>query len=326
MSAPEKAPWLVSAYQLDGKGGGRRLSGKDLASGPPEGAFWVHLDATREETRKWLNAKAGLDPVTVAALLEEETRPRVSEMAGGTLVILRGVNLNQDAEPEDMVSVRLFVTREGIYSARRRRLRAVGDLEDALAAGAGPGGAGELVVRLVHLLVDRMQPTFTALEDMIDSIEEEMEEKTGAELRAALMELRRDVVSYRRYLLPQRDALGRLRMSPPSWLGRDQLISLQEAYDRTVRILEELDAGRERIQIIQDQLATQLANQLNQKMYLLSIMAALFLPLGFLTGLLGINVAGIPGAEYGYAFWVFVAMLAVIVTLMVLFFRKKGWL
>lgn len=326
MSAPEKAPWLVSAYQLDGKGGGRRLSGKDLASGPPEGAFWVHLDATREETRKWLKTKAGLDPVTVAALLEEETRPRVSEMAGGTLVILRGVNLNQDAEPEDMVSVRLFVTREGIYSARRRRLRAVGDLEDALAAGAGPGGAGELVVRLVHLLVDRMQPTFTALEDMIDSIEEEMEEKTGAELRAALMELRRDVVSYRRYLLPQRDALGRLRMSPPSWLGRDQLISLQEAYDRTVRILEELDAGRERIQIIQDQLATQLANQLNQKMYLLSIMAALFLPLGFLTGLLGINVAGIPGAEYGYAFWVFVGMLAVIVTLMVLFFRKKGWL
>lgn len=326
MSAQEKGPWLVSAYQLDGKGGGTPLSAKDLAPGPPKGLFWIHLDATKDETRKWLKAKAKLDPVTVSALLEEETRPRVTEMEGGTLVILRGVNLNENAEPEDMVSIRLFVTEGRVYSARRRRLKAVGDLEDALKAGTGPAGMGELVVRIVHLLVDRMQPTFTALEDMIDSIEEEMEEKTGAELRAALMELRREVVRYRRYLLPQRDALGRLRMSAPPWLGRDQLISLQEAYDRTVRILEELDAGRERIQIIQDQITTQLANELNQKMYLLSIMAALFLPLGFLTGLLGINVAGIPGAEYGQAFWVFVGLLAVIVVFMVLFFRKKGWL
>jgi zinc transporter len=92
-----------------------------------------------------------------------------------------------------------------------------------------------------------------------------------------------------------------------------------------VRYIEDLDAIRERAQIIMDELANIIAEKLNRNMYVLSVIAAIFLPLGFLTGLLGINVGGIPGAENEYAFLFFSALLLVIVVVQIILFKLKKW-
>jgi zinc transporter len=60
-------------------------------------------------------------------------------------------------------------------------------------------------------------------------------------------------------------------------------------------------------------------------MYMLSVLAAIFLPLGFLTGLLGINVGGFPGAENPWAFLLFLLFLAGIVVVQMLWFKRKKW-
>ena len=69
-----------------------------------------------------------------------------------------------------------------------------------------------------------------------------------------------------------------------------------------------------------------LSEQMNNRMYVLSIAAAIFLPLGFLTGLLGVNLGGIPGADNTVAFWVFVVIIVLVVVLMAVLFRWKRWL
>ena len=93
-----------------------------------------------------------------------------------------------------------------------------------------------------------------------------------------------------------------------------------------MRHLEDLDAIRERAAVTQEELQSRLAEQQNIRMYVLSIVAAIFLPLGFLTGLLGINVGGIPGSDNPSAFVIFVLILASLLALQVLYFRKKKWL
>ena len=79
------------------------------------------------------------------------------------------------------------------------------------------------------------------------------------------------------------------------WLDEDDKARLNETTNMLIRFLEELDSSIERAQIIQQTIANQVSEQLNQRMYVMSVVAALFLPLGFLTGLLGVNVGGIPG-------------------------------
>jgi zinc transporter len=92
------------------------------------------------------------------------------------------------------------------------------------------------------------------------------------------------------------------------------------------RYLEDLDAARERAAVTQEELVSRLSEQMDNRMYVLSVVAAIFLPLGFLTGLLGINVGGIPGAEYKAAFAIFCTFLGAIAIIELIIFRKKKWM
>ena len=69
-----------------------------------------------------------------------------------TLVVLRGVNLNSGADPEDMVSLRLWIEAERVLTLRHRRLASVQEVVDQLAAGNGPCSSGEVL----NEIVDRM--------------------------------------------------------------------------------------------------------------------------------------------------------------------------
>ena len=82
---------------------------------------------------------------------------------------------------------------------------------------------------------------------------------------------------------------------------------------------------RERVAVTQEELLSRLSDQMNTRMYVLSVVAAIFLPLGFLTGLLGVNVGGIPGVENPWAFYLFVLFLVGIVVAQMLWFKRKKW-
>jgi zinc transporter len=101
---------------------------------------------------------------------------------------------------------------------------------------------------------------------------------------------------------------------------------LRENADRMTRFVEDLDLVRERAVVVQEELVSRLSEKMDRTMYVLSIVAAIFLPLGFLTGLLGINVGGIPGADYKGSFLIFSVILICIVAFQVWFFRRKKWM
>jgi len=151
-------------------------------------------------------------------------------------------------------------------------------------------------------------------------------EARSGNLREALGGLRRQAIMLRRYLAPQRDVLSRLQVEQAGWLGQGHRLHLREIADRITRYVEDLDAARERAAVIQEQLTGRLSEQMNRTMYVLSLVAAIFLPLGLLTGLLGINVGGIPGAENHWAFALVTFMLVVIAAGQIWLFRRTKML
>jgi zinc transporter len=312
---------------LDGKGGARSLTPDELAAwSPDQGVLWVHLDYTDPDDRHWLETGSGLDPLIVEALRAEETRPRATTVGDGMLIALRGVNVTPGAEPDDMVAIRLWVDQERIISTRHRRAMSVADVATQLASGKGPTSAAQCLVELVDQLVGRMSDTVDQFEDRVAELEEQFLEASSAAMRFDLAILRRQAIMLRRYLAPQREALARLNTAMAGWLDDSGLLHLREVSDRLVRHIEDLDAVRERAAVVQEELQNRTSEQVNTRMYVLSVVAAIFLPLGFLTGLLGINVGGIPGADNTLAFWVFIAMLVLVVILQVMIFRWRKWL
>jgi zinc transporter len=224
-----------------------------------------------------------------------------------------------------MVSIRLWVEPGRIVSVRQRRLMSVDDLRASLAQGAGPVDEGDFLVQLAERLVARMVDVINDVDDAVDAVQAEVLRSGSVRLRSELTRLRHEIIALRRYLAPQRDALLRLGQVRPAWLHEEHQLLLREQADRVTRFVEDLDAARDRAAVTQEELGNRLSEQMNTRMYVLSLVAAVFLPLGFLTGLFGINVGGMPLAEDPWGFWEVSGLLATITAIQVLLFRWRGW-
>ena len=143
--AHEPADGLVFAYVLDGQGGGTAADWHRVRAWKPDDGFlWVHLCHGAPDTTAWIRDGAELDPLVAEALIAEGTRPRCIAMGEGLLVNVRAVNLNPGADPEDMVSLRIWIDGHRAISVRRRRILAVRDVAATLDAGHGPSTPGGL--------------------------------------------------------------------------------------------------------------------------------------------------------------------------------------
>lgn len=318
---------LVHAFILDGTGGGTP-AGWDEINGweQSQGVLWIHCDYSAEDVQNWIRNRSGLDDISAEALLTEETRPRTSIIGDAALLALRGVNLNPSAEPEDMVSVRVWIDRHRIITTRKRVLLSVADIVSSLGSGTGPAAPGDFIADLAGRLTSRMEGTIEEIEDRLDQIEDEAITTGAHSLRSELIAVRREAIMLRRYLAPQREAMSKLHAEKISWLSDADRMLLRETTDRVMRYIEDLDSVKDRASLIQEELVNRLSEQMNARMYVLSLVAAIFLPLGFLTGLLGINVGGIPGAENSSAFAIFIVILFVLVFFQLLIFKRNKWL
>ncbi len=315
----------VTAFVMDGSGaaGPVEATGHALASLAPDksGFVWVNVNFGSAEGMAWLEG-AELDPIVREALTAEETRPRCTLHGEMALMNLRGVNLNPGAEPEDMVSLRLCVMPGRVVSSHRRPLSALSDVVEGLRNGHGPTTPGDLIARIALRLADRAEPVVAALNERLDDLEDEVEAGTRAALRSELADIRRVSSVLRRFMFPQRDALSTLEIEELDWLSQRDRSRIREATERVTRLAEELEAIRDRAQVVRDQIVDIRAEAMNRQMLLLSVVAAIFLPLGLLTGLLGVNVGGIPGEGVSWAFWAVCGLLLAICGFQIWLFKK----
>ena len=293
---------------------------------PSQGVLWLHFDYAEEEFKKWLFEESGLDAVSCEALIADETRPRVVTSSDSLLLILRGVNCNPGADPEDMVSIRMWFDEFRIISMRHRRVMAINDLKESIEMGKGPNSVNDFMVMVANKLVDRMADVISEIDDTVDELEDLVLTEESDELRPKLANLRRQIISMRRYVSPQRDVLARLQNERISWLSDIDRVRVREIAERTARFVEDLDSARDRASITQEELNNRLSEQMNKTMYILSIVAAIFLPLGLITGLLGVNVGGIPGTENKYGFAFVSISLVIFAYIQYLIFKRKRWI
>lgn len=335
MTAPTKRPadtqeedGLLFGCILSGKGSAKLVGWREVETWKSGDApLWVHLDRRSPRVQNWLKRKSGLTEPTVDALLAEETRPRVFRGKRGFVTILRGVNTNANAAPEQMVALRMWSDGHLVITLRQRRLMTPRDiLQQLLETETGPKTAPELYERLIHRITERMAETIDSFDERLDRLEMQLDIAHATDQRRQLSELRQKMAVMRRYISPQREALSNFLYDPPVWFGDECHVRLRESTDRVLRYIEEIDSARERAIVLTDDIVNQLAEATNKTLYALAIISGVFLPLAFLTGLLGINIGGMPGVENDYAFWIFCGMMVLLLAVELVVFRRLKWL
>jgi zinc transporter len=310
-------PGLVFGHRLDGSGRPGPSDPADLRERfRGHGSVWLHY-ALRPAQAQVLVDELGLMPAHAAALCVEGARPRMSIIGRARLVVLRGVNLNPGAEPEDMVSVRVWLEPDRVLTMAPRPAVAVQEVEQRFLDATGPRSPADVLVQVATRLVEGLQPVLDEIDEAIDELQARLAANTSLRgeidsLQRELSRVRNEVILLHQHLVPQRDAVLRLYREPTDYFQEADVQQLREVADRTLRAVEAIEAVRERAKVVQDELNQRSTARLNRNTYWMSLVAAVFMPLHLFTGLLGMNVAGIPAAANPTAFWIVLGIIVVL--------------
>lgn len=318
----------ISAVDVLPDGSIRAVTDRWPAAAPGPGALWrwLHCDRTGAGFADWVASQ--LPAPARSGLLQIETRPRCDLAEGGLILNLRAINLNQGQIAEDMVSLRLWVTPGLVVTTRLRRMFVVEDLLADMQAGQAPLTSAAFIARLADRITQRIENFASDREEAIDTIEEELLDSRPDRIGTGEMEIARiarSVIKLRRHIAPQREALTRLAALDIPAIPTAERFELREVANRTTRTVEDLDTIRERLASLRAHVDSLHAARMGRNGFILSVVAAIFLPLGFLTGLFGVNLAGMPGVNWPWAFGALSVATAVLGLALWMLFRWMKW-
>ena len=286
--------------------------------------IWIHLTSNNELAQSWLGETAGLPDYVVDVLTTTESRPRCDALGEGAFLNLRGRSNEEMTTSDPLASVRIYALAGRVFSVTRRTLTAVSDVVKAVEGGtiADPG---DLIAEFASAITEELDPEVGDLGDQLDYCEADLDADKVFELRRKVTKVRSTAIGYRRFVQPQRAALEKLAALPCDWLHDDDRLHLNSAADRAARMAEELEAIRERSALMHEALTDLRAEQIDSRSLLISIVALIFLPLTFLTGLYGMNVEGLPFAKEPWAFDVIGGVCIAITVGIIGYFSVKRW-
>ena len=303
----------------------RRLGLEEAAAYRGHDFLWIHLEGRDEADLDYLKAQQDIPEVAAGALAATETRPRCDLLGEGAILNLRGPG---DRDPEDsdrLVSIRFWVADGKVTSLSRRRLAATSGVISLMESGRLTD-SGDLVAAFARAISTELDPQVADLGDTLDEVESDLEPNNLYRLRRTITTVRSDAIGFRRFVAPNRDALRTLASLDFAWLAPDDRLHIVEAADRFARMAEELEAVRERAALLHEQITDLRAEQVEQRALYIAVVAFIFLPLTFITGLLGMNVEGIPFARAPWAFWGVVAFCVLVGFVVLAWFVWRQWL
>jgi zinc transporter len=309
---------------FDGEGGmTRHEPGASHPVVPPRGFKLIVGNSKAPEFKLWLRDELG--EFNSGLITAPTSRSRCTVIDDRALIMLRVVR--PGAAPHDIGRqfLTIWIERSRVIIASELNILDFLGLSKVEQAAHAPVSPADLIARLALRATDRLEPLIEMMGDRLDDIEETLITHRTEKAQDNLEQLRRTLISFRRLVWPQRDALSTLEIEDLSFFSDRDRLRLRDAAMRTARIGDELQALSERAVLVHEEIIDDRAEQMNKAMLLLAAVTVVFSPLTLITGLLGMNVSGIPLAEHPAAFWLVVVTLLVIGGFIALWMRQRRW-
>lgn len=274
--------------------------------------LWLHFNLSQASTERWLREHTPLPPEFFEALQQGSRSTRVEQVDDALLAVVNDVLHGFTFDPSETSTLWMYITPSLLISARKKPLKSVDRLRQAMQAGASVTSTTEL---LTHLLRDQADVLIGIVRDTVmrvDKIEDDLLAGRLDSKRSNLGQLRRVLVRLQRLMAPEPAALFRLLQRPPDWVAEDDLQDLRQSSEEFSAVLNDMASLQERIKLLQEEIAAMINERNSKSLYTLTVFTVVALPINLIAGLFGMNVAGIPLADHPHGFWMVVALILVI--------------
>lgn len=293
-----------------------------------KGTLWVDIDSGNRTQHALLEKLFHFHPLAIEDTLNPASRVKLEEYPGYLFIVIRGVALrHQTDDPYDLETNDLyaFLGPNYLVTVHAGAFPAVSIAAEHLRR--SPDFMARGVERVLHLVLDETIDGFFPILDEVDEFLDTIEERVFVEFdETALREIfnvKRLVLSLRRYLQPSREVLSILTNRPTTLLSPETQVYFRDIYDHVLRINDSLDTYRELLSSTMDSYLNQVSNRLGTATKALSVVATMSLPFVVVSGMWGMNFSKIPLSEWPHGFWFMVVIQLALGILLLGYLRRK---
>jgi len=284
---------------------------------PEGGTLWVDLDVSDDSQAALLTDLFHFHPLAVEDARNPSSRVKAEEYPGFLVVVARVVSFCETTpDPYDLetANLTLFLTERALVTAHMEALPAVQALVDRVHASPDllERGPAQMAHQVLDTAVDAYFPVLDQLDEFVDDMEQRVFGKFDEKLLQEIFQVKRLVISLRRYLAPQREVLSQLTNRPSRFLPPDAQLYFRDVYDHMLRITDALDSYRDLLSSTLDAYLSQVSNRLGNVSKGLAAFGALSIPFVVIAGVYGMNFEHIPLAHHPYGFEIAVAVQVVL--------------
>jgi magnesium transporter len=289
--------------------------------------FWLDLTDPGVPESRQLQEAFGFHPLALEDMLKRDQRPKLEDYADYMFLVYYGAG--RKGGEVRLEEVHAFLSGSYMVTSHRHPCPALDEARERLSQ-QDVRSEQFVVYRVIDALTDSFFPTLGRVDDEIEALEDEIFERPGDDQLQRITKLRRELVELRRVAAPQRDLLARGidEIAAIPGLESDSRTYFRDVYDHAIRIADQIDSYRDLLAGARDAYLSVVSNRLNQITKQLTVVATIFLPLGFVVGFFGQNFKWlVVNIDSAAAFWVFgVGGLVLSVAALLAWFRRASYL
>lgn len=314
---------LICGYQLQASGPAREVTADGIvaALAQPDQVTWLHFNLSDARARRWLLDAAFVPTALREVLQEHDENRRVEATDGGLLLVISDFTYEDESDPSEVAALWCYAGPRLLITARLHAIKSADELRLRMRSGSSAASGIELAAQLLDIRTARIKQLAGKMTGQLDDIEDEILAGNIEQQREQLGRSRRLCARLRRQFAPERADIGRVLHRSAHPLPDAERGVLESSVEGLAFAIEEIAEIYERAKLLQEELASRLAENTGRNLYVLSLLTAVLLPMTLVTGVFGMNVAHLPGAN---SFWL--VMLLILASggaaLGVLFWRR----
>jgi magnesium transporter len=299
----------------------------------PQALIWLDIAGDCSSSRSMLHNVFKLHRITIQTICEERERAKFVESDSYSSMVVHGLAYDSTKDETDTPKLDIVFSKNFIITAHRESLPWLNSLlETAMKNDPEEHlmsrGMAFLLHAIFDALVDSYFPVLDDIDDLIDDLEDVTVTDTSNQVQLRIFRIKRALAQMRRVISPQVEVANSLIARTGKLIPAESEPYFVDTHDHLVRAFEILDSYRDLMSGLLDVYLTTVSNRLNAIMKQLTIIAAIFLPITFITGVFGMNFGHLPQVEHdnGYLFWITLLLMAIISVAQIWYFRRRRWI
>ena len=291
---------------------------------------WLNITGVHDEkVILEVGDKFNIHPLVLEDIANTTQRPKVEEYDNYMFVIVKMAYFNDDTKEVVLEQVSLLVGKDFVISFQEKEGDVLEGLRDRIRNSKGKVrklGSDYLMYGILDSIVDHCFSVLEKLGEEIESMEEKLVIDANQELLSKIYNIKKELIFMRKAVWPMREVINTIQRSEHDLVNDGTIVFLRDVYDHIVQVVETVETFRDMTTGMLDLYLSTVSNKMNEVMKVLTIFAAIFIPLTFIAGVYGMNFHFMPELNWRFAYPLWWAVIIVLTIGMIFYFKKKKWL